>query len=180
MSDKRGESQHIFQGAVFGIVDGFIMMVGIVPAIVEATSNKDFVILIGVLTGFADCFANAVGFSASELAERGLQISDRNKGRTHVRVHSMKEVVLSGFLSFITTLLALLVPLIPFLFIDIIIATMISVTVGFIALFLLGLYVGKLSNEPPTIMGLRYLLLGVIGAVICYFIGAGAKAWLIH
>jgi len=180
MSDKEVSSQHIFQGAVFGVVDGFILMVGIIPAIVEATSNKNFVILVGVLTGFADCFANAVGFSASELAERGQQISDRNKGAIHVRVHSMREVALSGLLSFFATLLALLVPLIPFLFIDIILATMIAITLGLAALFLLGLYVGKLSNESPIRMGLRYLLLGVIGAVTCYFIGVGVKTWLIR
>jgi len=179
MSDSEGDSQHILQGAVFGIVDGFIMLIGIVTAIVEATSNKNLVILAGIATGFADSLANAVGFSASELAERGQQISDRNKGKTHVRVHSMREVVLSGLLSFVATPLALMVPLIPFLFIDITTATVISLTVGLTALFLLGRYVGKLSSESPTRMGLRYLLMGVIGAVICYFIGAGIKGWLI-
>jgi VIT1/CCC1 family predicted Fe2+/Mn2+ transporter len=46
--------------------------------------------------------------------------------------------------------------------------------------FILGSYVGKLSRENPYKTGLKYAVLGIVGAVISFFIGDFLKHLLIE
>jgi len=65
----------------------------------------------------------------------------------------------------------LVILLFPFLLFDITLAIAISAGLGLGLLFLLGLYVGKLSEESKLGTGIKYVCLGAAGALICYLVG---------
>jgi len=169
-----------FQGAAFGLADGLIMLLGLVIGVAEATSNPTSVIIAGIAGGIANSFGNAIGFYISELTERGQQIYERSKLKNKVLVHSKKEAVVSGIFTFFTTLLALVVPVAPFFFFGIYQSMILAVTVAVILLFLLGNYVGKLSRENPIKTGIKFAILGIIGAVVCYLVGDFLRHLLIE
>jgi predicted membrane protein (TIGR00267 family) len=169
-----------FQGAAFGLSDGLIMLLGLVIGVAEATSSSTSVIIAGIAGGIANSFGNAIGFYISELEERGQQIYERSKFKNKVSVHSKREVIVSGIFSFFSTLFALIVPIAPFFFFEIYQSMLLAIIVAVIILFLLGNYVGRLSGESPIRLGIKFAILGIAGAVICYLVGDFLKHLLIE
>lgn len=169
-----------FQGAAFGLSDGLIMLLGLVIGVAEATSNPTSVIIAGIAGGIANSFGNAIGFYISELTERGQQIYERSKLKNNVSVHSKREVVVSGLFSFFATLFALIIPVAPFFFFNVYQSMIIAVTFAIVILFLLGNYVGKLTGENPLKTGMKFAVLGIAGAAICYILGDFLKHLLIE
>ncbi len=167
-----------FQGFVFGAVDGFIMLCGVVTSFYRVTADAKLIILAGVSTAIADSLANAFGFYASELSERGQQIHVNAEHGVRTTVHSKEEIWISALLSLIATPVALVIPLFPFLFIRVADAVVASVSVAIGSLFVLGYYIGKLSKEKALLMGIKYALIGVGGAVVSSLIGDLAKLLL--
>lgn len=159
------------EGAVFGLVDGIVCFLGLIIGVGVATHDPNLVIITGIITGMANAFGNSIGFFISQSTERGIQIHAARRHRILTRPHSRKEVILSGIFSFLTTAAALVVLLFPFLLFDITVAIAISAGLGLGLLFLLGLYVGKLSEESKLRTGIKYVCLGAAGAVICYLVG---------
>ena len=169
-----------FQGAAFGLSDGLIMLLGLVIGVAEATSNPTAVIVAGIAGGIANSFGNAIGFYISELEERGQQLYEKSKQKSKVLVHSKKEAVTSGVFSFFATLFALVVPVTPFFFFGIYQSMILAVAVAVIILFLLGNYVGRLSGENPLKTGIRFAVLGIVGAFICYLVGDFLKHLIVE
>ena len=87
---------------------------------------------------------------------------------------------MSGVLTFLATILALVVLISPFLVFNIPTAIVVTFSFGMILTFILGSYVGKLSRENPYKTGLKYAVLGIVGAVISFFIGDLLKHLLIE
>jgi predicted membrane protein (TIGR00267 family) len=90
---------------------------------------------------------------------------------TESRVHSKKEVWMSGVFSFLATIVALVLLIFPFTFLSIWNATYVSFTIGTIMSFILGSYVGKIGKENPYKSGLKYAIITVAGALIAYIVG---------
>ena len=78
---------------------------------------------------------------------------------------------MSGVLSFAATIVALIILIVPLMFLNLIRAVVSTFLIGTIALFILGRYVGKMSGESPLKTGLKYAALGIAGAVISYLVG---------
>ena len=159
-----------FQGAAFGLADGVICMLGMIVGVAVATHDVRFSLVAGITGGLADALGNSFGFYLSELTERGAQIYDKSQGK-EVSAHSMREVLVSGVLSFAATVFALVILLVPFLLTDMWMALASCFVEGVVVLFLLGFYVGRLSDENPIRMGTRYVALGVIGTVLSFVVG---------
>ncbi|HYA22496.1 MAG TPA: VIT1/CCC1 transporter family protein [Thermoproteota archaeon] len=159
-----------FQGAAFGLADGVICILGMIVGVAVATQDVNFILIAGITGGLADALGNSFGFYLSELTERGTQIYQKSQGKD-VSAHSMREVLASGVLSFAATVFALVILLIPFLLTNIWGALAWCCVEGAVVLFLLGLYVGRLSGENPAGMGVRYVILGAIGAVLSFAVG---------
>ncbi|MFH0834714.1 MAG: VIT1/CCC1 transporter family protein [Candidatus Micrarchaeota archaeon] len=165
----------VFQGAAFGMMDGVILIVGLLIGVSEATADSKIVIVSGLVGGIANAFGNSIGFYTSECAERGEQIrfhKARGKKIEDGYVHSHEEVLASSALSFIATITALIFPIAPFFFVSDIRTAMIAcVAISGVMLFALGTYIAKLNEECWWKNGLKYALLGFAGAAIAYFIG---------
>lgn len=167
-----------FQGAAFGLADGVICILGMIVGVAVATSDVKFILIAVITGGLADALGNSFGFYLSELTERGTQIYQRSQGRD-VSTHTMREVLVSGILSFAATVFALVILLTPFLLTDMWTALALCCVEGIVVLFLLGLYVGQLSGENTIKMGVRYVTLGAIGAVLSFAVGDVLKIVLL-
>ncbi|PIO06226.1 hypothetical protein COT29_02045 [Candidatus Micrarchaeota archaeon CG08_land_8_20_14_0_20_59_11] len=173
----------VFQGAAFGMMDGIILIVGLLIGVSEATASHKIVIVSGLVGGIANAFGNSIGFYTSESAERGEQIKfhkARGKKIEDGYVHTHEEMLASSALSFIATIIALIFPIAPFFFFaDIGTAMIACVAVSAVMLFCLGTYIAKLNDECWWKSGLKYALLGFAGAVIAYFIGDVMGHWIL-
>lgn len=167
-----------FQGAAFGLTDGVICITGLIIGVAVATSNLNVILIAAITGGLADALGNAIGFYLSEYTERGSQIHARDEHGIRTEVHSLREVFLSGALSFLATVFVLSVLLVPFFFLDINRSIICSFVTAIVILFSLGTYVGKLSGESSTHTGIVYVVLGIFGATISYFVGYVLQIWL--
>ncbi|MFQ6075672.1 MAG: VIT1/CCC1 transporter family protein [Candidatus Bathyarchaeia archaeon] len=164
-----------FQGFVFGVVDGFIMLAGVITVFYRVTTDPRLIVMAGIGAAISDSLANAFGFYASELSERGQQIHLKEEHGEHGTIHSKEEVWISAVLSFLATPLALVIPLFPFFLLNVFEAMLASLSMAIGSLFLLGYYVGKLSKEKPVIMGIKYAFVGISGAIVSSIVGDLAK-----
>ena len=169
--EQKFEVHYLMESIAFGLTDGVICFLGIIVGVARATSDPTLVIIASIAGGIADALGNSVGFFISQTTERAVQIYGVEQG-TESRVHSKKEVWMSGVFSFLATILALVLLISPFrLFPDIWNATYVSFTIGTLMSFILGSYVGKIGKENPYKSGLKYAIITVAGALIAYVVG---------
>jgi predicted membrane protein (TIGR00267 family) len=161
-----------FQGTAFGIMDGMITILGVVIGISQVTSSTTLVVVSGLVAGVANAFGNSIGFYASELAERGEHIREK------AHVAPSTEVYMSTVNSFVSSLIAMLVPILPFVFLPSMQAMAAAVSIAMVVLFALGSYVGHLIGLSRFRFGLRYVMLGLIGSGLSYLIGNLLKSLL--
>ncbi len=154
-----------FQGLAFGLMDGIITILGVVLGVAAATESSTIAIIAGTVAGVSNAFGNAVGFYASELAERGEHI------RENQQVSSMAETNRSTLFTFLASLLAMLVPVIPFTILQISQAIIASSLTAIAILFMLGYYVGRFNGKNAKRFGARYVLMGAVGALFAYLLG---------
>ncbi|MGQ9725755.1 MAG: VIT1/CCC1 transporter family protein, partial [Candidatus Bathycorpusculaceae bacterium] len=144
---EKFEVHYLMESIAFGLTDGIICFLGIIVGVARATLDPNVVIIAGIVGGVADALGNSVGFFVSQSTERAVQIYGVEQG-TESRVHSRKEVQMSGIFSFIATMITLFLLIFPFkIFTDIMYATILSFLIGIILAFILGSYVGKLTKE---------------------------------
>jgi predicted membrane protein (TIGR00267 family) len=171
VDNQKFELHYLMESIAFGLTDGIICFLGIIVGVARATSDPTIVIIASIAGGIADALGNSVGFFISQTTERAVQMYGVEQG-TESRVHSKKEVWMSGVFSFLATILALVLLISPFrLFPDIWNATYVSFTIGTIMSFILGSYVGKIAKENPYKSGLKYAVITIAGALVAYFVG---------
>ena len=173
MSELYGNEGVHLEGFSFGMTDGIICFLGIIIGVAQATRDPTIVIIAGIVGGIADAFGNSIGFFISQLTEQSIQIHQKENLGQEVRIHSQKEIIYSGIFSFIATILALILLIGPYFFIsDFNTAMFVTFVFGVIALFLLGIYVAKISRKNMLKMGLLYAIIGITGAIISFVIGS--------
>ncbi|RLG98980.1 hypothetical protein DRO19_03525 [Candidatus Bathyarchaeota archaeon] len=169
-------SKYWMEGVAFGLADGIICCLGLIIGVAEATVNfpvlerKSLILASGILGGLANAFGNSIGFFLSQETERSVQIHEKKLG-IKTRVHTKSEVLMSGILSFSSTLFALLVLITPFIFLDVEISIILTFILGIILSFSMGSYVGKMSGQNPLKTGLKYAVLALVGAIVSHEIG---------
>jgi predicted membrane protein (TIGR00267 family) len=169
--EPTAEAGYNLEGVAFGMTDGMICFLGIIIGVAEATQNLALVLITAAVGGIADAMGNSFGFFASQLTEQSVQLHDQKNHKRQVRVHSRREVWMSGVLSFLSTMLALAILIVPFFLVPFQTAIIATFVTGVIALFGLGMYVGKVSEKNMLRTGLVYAALGIVGALISYFVG---------
>jgi len=173
MMDERKFEEHGYamEGFAFGLSDGIICFLGLIIGVARATSDPTLVIIAGFIGGVADAFGNSIGFYVSQATERGVQIHETKEHGRKTRIHSKREVLMSGVFTFLATVVVLILLLSPFIFLGIAFATILAVLSGTILSFVLGSYVGKLGGESPYKSGYKYVCVTLAGALISYTIG---------
>jgi len=166
------------ESIAFGLTDGVICFLGIIVGVARATSSPVLVMIAAIIGGIADALGNSVGFFISQTTERAVQIHGVEEHGTETRIHSRREVWMSGVFSFLATIVALALLLSPFMLLSIWNATIVSFLAGTVLSFSLGSYVGSLGKENPYKSGLKYATITIAGAVISYLIGDLLRMYL--
>lgn len=179
MADEGNEAvSYSLEGIAFGLADGIICCLGLIIGFAEATRSTYLVITAGLIGGIANAFGNSIGFYMSQSAERGLQIHGIKEHDVQTRIHSKREIGVNSLFSFVFSMIAVFVLLLPFTFFDMTYATILTFILGILLSFFLGGYVGKISREDRYKTGLKYAFLAVIGAVVSHLVGDLLKTFL--
>ena len=97
MTKNLSKESYRLEGIAFGLADGLIMCLGLIIEVAEVTSDTRFVIITGIIGGFANAFGNSIGFFMSQSAERALQIHETTYHGVTTRIHSKKEKYTNTF-----------------------------------------------------------------------------------
>lgn len=88
----------------------------------------------------------------------------------------MRQVLRSSIVVFISAMIGSFIPLLPFFFLSIQSAIMLSLVVSATALFLVGVYKAKTMVGKPMRSGLELVVIGMVAALIGYAVGLLFKA----
>jgi len=80
-------------------------------------------------------------------------------------------ILWSSFVHGISPMIASWIPIIPFLIMDVHRASIASIAISLFILFATGMYLGRVAKRSMMMSGLRFLLIGIVTAIICQFVG---------
>jgi VIT1/CCC1 family predicted Fe2+/Mn2+ transporter len=136
---------------IFGINDSLVSTVGFLAGISVAGVPKATIALTGVVYMLAEAFSMATGnFVSEESAEEYANKSSVNN----------RSSIIAAVLMFLSSALAAIIPLVPYLFFSGGTALLVSSGSSIIALFIVGVVSARLSHLPVVWRGTRMALLG--------------------
>ncbi|OPX57697.1 MAG: VIT family protein [Methanobacterium sp. PtaB.Bin024] len=172
-----------------GTMDGILAVMGVTLTAsgVAGAAGLDIsnfsVGLTGLAGGIALAMSNAFGSFIGERAEEVRTIRDLehkmmlDEGKlddTHIHQQAKRRIFMSMFTHGFSSFIGSFVPVLPFLLIsDRMTATMCTIILCFIALIILGVYLGRVSRESLLKTSLEIVLIGVLIGVVSFLIGGG-------
>lgn len=166
---------------VIGAFDGALTIMGVVLGALAGGAGPEHVNIIvfaSISAAIALAVSSAVGAYEAERVEK--RITQRSLERALLSSISSEHQEAYRFAVWISTIvhgmapiLAALVPLIPFFFLDFSIAAWTSISVTLLLLFFVGCFLGRLSKEEMFITGLRFVAAGLGTAIILFLLGVG-------
>jgi predicted membrane protein (TIGR00267 family) len=167
------------EGVAFGLVDGVVLVLGLIIGVWAATGNLNTILLAALIGGIANAFGNSAGVFLSQTAERGVQLHEKRRHQVKTKAHSEGEVLRISLFAFASSVLTVFILIVPFYLFGITQAALVSLAVALALLFLLGRHVGKLSEDGATKFGLMYACVGLLAAAIAFLAGEGLKLFLL-
>jgi predicted membrane protein (TIGR00267 family) len=178
-------SRYIALGTLDGILA--VMAVTLAASSVGAASGHPLsnyaVCLTGLSAGIALALSNAFGSFIGERAEEArtlreleekMMLNEGDLDETIIHKQAKRRVYLSMFTHGFSSFIGSFVPIIPFLLIPgRLAATLTTLTLCFTALFILGVYLGKVSRKNLVKAGIEVLLIGIVIGTISILIGEG-------
>lgn len=172
-----------------GTLDGILAVMGVTLAASGVASAggvpiPNYVIgLTGLSGGIALALSNAFGSFIGERAEEARNLRELEQKMvigegalddTVIHKQAKKRVYMSMFVHGFSSFIGSFVPVLPFILIATR-TTAILTTIGlcFIALVILGIYLGKVSRESLLKTSVEIVLIGVLIGVVSFLIGGG-------
>lgn len=147
---------------IFGVEDGLVSTVGFLSGVAAAGVSRPTLLLTGAVLIFVEAFSMGVGSFLSEHA-----VEEYAK---HGEV-SPRRSEWGAFVMFGSYLVAGFIPLAPYLFLLASSAFFVSVFLSLAALFLLGVFSGRLFHINATRKGFEMLFVGGVAIGIGIFVG---------
>ncbi len=165
---------------VIGAFDGALTVLGIIigaSAFGTLEEHKALVLSASFGAAIALAVSSAVGAYEAERVEKKLDIRTIERAMLARLSEEHREAfqfaaILSALVHGIAPLIAGLLPIIPFVFLDARTATVVAVAITLVILFLLGVYLGNLVRERVLVTGLRFAAAGIGTAAILWLLGA--------
>ena len=170
-----------------GTLDGILAVMGVTLAASGVASAggleiSNFAIgLTGLSGGIALAMSNAFGSFIGERAEEArtlreleekMMLNEGDLDETIIYKQAKRRIYMSMFTHGFSSFIGSFVPVMPFLLIaDKITATITTVALCFVALFILGLYLGKVSRDSLLRVSFEIVLIGVLISVVSFIIG---------
>jgi len=163
---------------VIGAFDGALTVLGFLfGAFAAGELTSRLVIAAGVSGGVALAVSSFVGAYEAERVERKVSLLRLKKSMLkEPHPDYIKAVKLSAYIAAtvhaVAPLLAALVPIIPFFLTpDVRYAMPVSIAITLSFLFLMGAYMGSYARELIVYSGLRFVVAGLLTAIIIYLVG---------
>jgi len=165
---------------VIGAFDGALTVLGIIigaSAFGTLEEHKALVLSASFGAAIALAVSSAVGAYEAERVEKKLDIRTIERAMLARLSEEHREAfqfaaILSALVHGVAPLIAGLLPIIPFVFLDARTATVAAVAITLVILFLLGVYLGNLVRERVLVTGLRFAAAGIGTAAILWLLGA--------
>ena len=165
---------------VIGAFDGALTVLGIIigaSAFGTLEEHKALVLSASFGAAIALAVSSAVGAYEAERVEKKIDIRTIERAMLARLSEEHREAfqfaaILSAIVHGIAPLIAGLLPILPFVFLDARTATVVAVAITLVILFLLGVYLGNLVRERVLVTGLRFAAAGIGTAAILWLLGA--------
>lgn len=151
----KSTQKEYLQSAMFGFNDALVSTTGVIVGVSTGTSNKEVVILAGVVTILVEALSMGSGQYLSSKSAHQLV------GDKRIRVP-----VISGFIMFFAYFTAGLVPLLPIWIFPMSISRNIAIVASLIGLFILGYAKGKIVKVSPIKSAAEIVVIGGIATAI--------------
>ncbi len=158
-----------------GLIDGSLSSLGVV--IGASGGDVGIIIGAGIGGGVANGISNILGALTAERAmlegerasqEKVLLQSSGSLKRSSSYQEALDRTAVSGIQDGVATAFGSIVPVIPFFIFDKLTAIIVSILITLSLLFILGIYIGKMSKEQLHIAGLKMVIGGVLVALIAF------------
>ena len=157
--------------------DGVLTMIGVLMGnYLGDVSNANTVIRIGIATSVSIGVSGLWGAYLAESAERGRDLAELERisltdlSKTKIGRASRVAVIVVSLVDGLSPLVSSMIVLIPFFFApligNIVISYALSIIVGLIGLFGLGMFLGHISGRSLIGYGLRTIMAGVVAIAI--------------
>jgi predicted membrane protein (TIGR00267 family) len=155
-----------------GFIDGSLSTLGIVLGAAVGGDPK-VIIAAGLGGGMANAISNLLGALTAEKAGVMQELGEYEKAMvgskvklkdTHIYEKRKKRIWKAGLYDGLATFVGSVVPVIPFAILSISNAAIASIVVTVSLLFMLGVYLGRLSKENLIFAGIKMAIFGLITA----------------
>jgi predicted membrane protein (TIGR00267 family) len=170
-----------------GTLDGILAVMGVILAAsgvagLAGTAIPNYVIgLTGLSGGIALALSNAFGSFIGERAEEvrtireleeKMMLDEGKLDDTLIHRRAKRRIFMSMITHGFSSFLGSFIPVIPFLVIaDRLNATITTVALCFMALVVLGIYLGRVSRESLVKTSFEIVLIGILISVVSFIIG---------
>ncbi|MCA9308996.1 VIT1/CCC1 transporter family protein [Candidatus Saccharibacteria bacterium] len=143
------------QSAMFGFNDALVSTTGVIVGVSTGTSDKDVVILAGIVTILVEALSMGAGQYLSSKSAH--QLAGNKSFRTSA---------IGGVIMFVSYFLAGLVPLLAVILFPLGYSRQVAIGAALIGLFILGYYKGKIVNVSPGRSAIEVVVIGGIATLI--------------
>jgi VIT1/CCC1 family predicted Fe2+/Mn2+ transporter len=148
-------------GVSFGLTTSVITALGMIVGLNSATGDKRAVLagilVMAIADGMSDAFA--------------IHVSEESEMENGERKHTHKEIWLTTFFTFISVLLFTLTFAVPFFFLSLKNATIISMVWGVVLLVGINLYIARITKAKPLPIISEHVGVATLVVILSYFVG---------
>lgn len=155
---------------LMGAQDNLTNVLAVMLGVSIGSGRADLVALAGLSAAVAEAVSMGGVLYSSTRAERALDARDAGGTEADTRVGLAP--MWSGIATFTAALVGGLLPLLPFALLPLPSAVPVSIAMSVIALFGLGLVIGRVSGTVPWRDGVRLVLVASLAAVAAAMVGA--------
>ena len=148
------------QSAMFGFNDALVSTTGVIVGISTGTSNKQVVILAGVVTILVEALSMGSGQYLSSKSAHQLE-----------KDNTVRVPLISGFIMFWAYFMAGLVPLLPILIFPMAYSRDVAIVASLIGLLILGYVKGKVVDVSPVKSAIEIFIIGGLATAIGIVVG---------
>ncbi len=160
-----------------GLIDGSLSSLGVV--IGASGGDVSTIIAAGIGGGVANGISNILGALTAERAVLEGKRSSQEKvllkeagslKKTSFYKEALNKTAISGIGDGVSTAFGSIIPVIPFLILNKQMAMIVAILITLTILFVLGIFIGRISRENLMISGFKMVIGGVVVAIICFII----------
>ena len=159
--DMKNLHEDYLRSILFGLQDGLVSTTGVVVGIATGVHDKPIIVLAALVAVTVEASSMAAGQYSSEKAVHQLDKIGKHTDN----------LAMGTALMFVSYFIAGMIPISPILLLDLSIAPMVSVTLAFIFLFIVGFVKGKIVEHQALKSAIEMFIIGGIATTLGLIVG---------